>query len=158
MLPIVLGGAVLFLLLGGLRAFERASVTTVKSLLTWIAAIGGLALALLLIFTGKAPMAIFALSLLGPMLWNRMGGRAGATRPQGGGAARPPPSSSGRMTRDEAYSVLGLAAGASAADIQAAYLRLMRAAHPDNGGSDWLAARVNMARDTLVGRGPGGRA
>jgi hypothetical protein len=29
----------------------------------------------------------------------------------------------------------------------------MRTAHPDSGGSDWLAARVNMARDVLLGRG-----
>jgi hypothetical protein len=133
-------------------------VPTIKSLLTWIAAIGGLALALLLIVTGKAPMAIFALSLLAPMVWDRMGGRRpAASRPPPGGDGSRPASGGGRMTREEAYSVLGLAAGASAADIQAAYLRLMRAAHPDNGGSDWLAARVNMARDTLVGRGPAGR-
>ena len=34
---------------------------------------------------------------------------------------------------------------------RAAYLRLMRTAHPDRGGSDWLAARVNEARDVLLG-------
>jgi curved DNA-binding protein CbpA len=55
------------------------------------------------------------------------------------------------MTRDEAYQVLGLKAGASEADIRAAHHRLMRAAHPDAGGSDWLAARINQARDMLLG-------
>ena len=55
------------------------------------------------------------------------------------------------MTRQEAYQVLGLAPGASETDIRAAHHRLMRTAHPDAGGSDWLAARVNMARDVLLG-------
>jgi curved DNA-binding protein CbpA len=45
---------------------------------------------------------------------------------------------------------LGLAPGASEADIRAAWLRLMQAAHPDKGGSDWLAARINQARDVLL--------
>ena len=45
MLYLVIGGLTLFLFLGGLRAFERASVTTIKSLLAWIAALAGLTLA-----------------------------------------------------------------------------------------------------------------
>ena len=62
------------------------------------------------------------------------------------------------MTPDEAYQVLGLRPGASEADIRAAHHRLMRTAHPDSGGSDWLATRVNQARDVLLRRpGSGGR-
>ena len=55
------------------------------------------------------------------------------------------------MTRDEAYAVLGLAPGASEADIRAAHRRLMKACHPDHGGSNALAARVNQAKDALLG-------
>ncbi len=55
------------------------------------------------------------------------------------------------MSRDEALAVLGLGRQASRSDIQATYVRLMRAAHPDSGGSDWLAARINQARDVLLG-------
>jgi DnaJ family protein C protein 19 len=55
------------------------------------------------------------------------------------------------MTRDEAFQVLGLPRNASAQDIREAHRRLMRAAHPDSGGSDWLAARINQARDLLLG-------
>lgn len=62
-----------------------------------------------------------------------------------------PPPRSGPMTRAEALAVLGLAEGASTAEIRAAHRRLMRTAHPDQGGSDWLAARLNEARDTLLG-------
>jgi hypothetical protein len=65
-------------------------------------------------------------------------------------AAAPPPRS-GPMTRQEALAVLGLAEGASEAEIRGAHRRLMRAAHPDQGGSDWLASRLNEARDVLLG-------
>ncbi|OYW09109.1 MAG: hypothetical protein B7Z53_03570, partial [Rhodospirillales bacterium 12-71-4] len=65
-------------------------------------------------------------------------------------AAAPPPSGGGPMTRAEALAVLGLAEGADEAAIRAAHRRLMRTAHPDQGGSDWLAARLNQARDTLL--------
>ena len=55
------------------------------------------------------------------------------------------------MDRAEALAILGLAEGASPGEIRAAHRRLMLAAHPDHGGSDWLAARVNQARDHLLG-------
>jgi curved DNA-binding protein CbpA len=55
------------------------------------------------------------------------------------------------MGRAEALSVLGLAEGASEAEIRAVHRRLMRSAHPDHGGSDWIAARLNEARDVLLG-------
>lgn len=66
--------------------------------------------------------------------------------------ASPPPASDAPMTRTEALAILGLAEGASDAAIRAAHRRMMRAAHPDQGGSDWLAARLNAARDLLLRR------
>ena len=57
------------------------------------------------------------------------------------------------MPRTEALAVLGLQDPVSDADVRAAWIRLMRVAHPDSGGSDWLAARVNQARDTLLDGG-----
>ena len=66
-------------------------------------------------------------------------------------AGAPSPPAEGPLTRAEALAVLGLAEGASEAEIRAAHRRLMRTAHPDQGGSAWLAARLNAARDLLLG-------
>jgi len=56
------------------------------------------------------------------------------------------------MTEKEAYEVLGLAPGASAEDIRRAHRTLMKRLHPDQGGTTWLAARVNQAKDILLAR------
>lgn len=55
-----------------------------------------------------------------------------------------------RMDRIEAYEILGLQPGASRDEIQAAYRRLIQRVHPDQGGSSYLAARINQARDVLL--------
>jgi hypothetical protein len=58
---------------------------------------------------------------------------------------------SAAMTREEALDILGLNEGADEDAIRAAHRRLMKTAHPDQGGSAWLAARINAARDLLLG-------
>jgi DnaJ-class molecular chaperone len=55
------------------------------------------------------------------------------------------------MTADEAYEVLGLDAGASAEDVKEAHHRLMLKMHPDQGGSTYLASKINQAKDLLLG-------
>jgi glucose uptake protein GlcU len=62
-----------------------------------------------------------------------------------------PPSNGGGMDRTQALAVLGLADSASEADIIAAHRRLIAGLHPDQGGSDFLAAQINEARDVLLG-------
>lgn len=149
----VLGGLVLLAFLAVLRAFERASVKDIKSLGAWLAALAGLSLALLMFLTGRGGAAISGLLLFGPLLWQHWQ-RVRLNRPTtgrtGNGGSGPRRGTSG-MSRDEAYEILGLRPGASEADIRAAHRRLMRAAHPDGGGSDWVASRVNQARDVLLG-------
>lgn len=66
----------------------------------------------------------------------------------------PPPPARAPMDRAEALSVLGLTGALSGPvsdeDIRAAHRRMIARAHPDSGGSDYLAAKVNQARDVLL--------
>ena len=55
------------------------------------------------------------------------------------------------MSADEACEILAVEPGATAEDIESAYRRVMKSAHPDHGGSDWMAAKVNQAKDILLG-------
>lgn len=57
---------------------------------------------------------------------------------------------SGAMTKEEAYKILGLEAGAAATDVRKAHRRLMQRLHPDLGGTSFLAARINEAKDVLL--------
>jgi hypothetical protein len=145
MVMLALGLAMLALLMLAARAFSLASVTSIKALLAWIAALAGLTIATGLFLTGRGGAAISALVLLGPVVWSWW--REGTRRPRS-----PSPRPPGPMSRAEALEVLGLTDPVTEAEVREAWVRLMRVAHPDGGGSDWLAARVNQARDVLLGR------
>jgi hypothetical protein len=73
-----------------------------------------------------------------------------STRRPPGSAAPPATPRGGRMSLEEARSILGVGPGAGADEVRAAYKRLMRSVHPDKGGTQGLAAQLNAARDRLL--------
>lgn len=74
--------------------------------------------------------------------WRQQGGSAGNAQSQGS------------MSREDALDILGLKENASERDIRTAYRKMMKKHHPDNGGSAYLAARINEANDVLTNSSP----
>lgn len=63
----------------------------------------------------------------------------------------PPSQGKSAMSTDEAMEVLALKPGYTKDDVIMAHRRMMQKVHPDRGGSDYLAAQINKAKDTLLG-------
>ncbi|MDP2618895.1 MAG: DnaJ domain-containing protein [Hyphomicrobiales bacterium] len=85
--------------------------------------------------------------------WREGTGEARAGNGGDGGTRYGKSGATGPMTMDEAHKVLGVARGASEAEIRTAHRRLMKNLHPDQGGSTYLATKLNEARDLLLKRG-----
>ena len=83
---------------------------------------------------------------------DEMAGGPSTSTGAGGPGARGPQAPSADVTVEEAWAILGLAPGADSEAIKAAHHRLMKQMHPDHGGSDYLATKINRARDVLLHR------
>lgn len=82
---------------------------------------------------------------------NRMYQQHGQQNAQNQQQSAPPPRSQQAMNTEEAMEVLGLKAGYTQEDVKQAHRRMMQKVHPDRGGSDYLAAQINQAKDILLG-------
>lgn len=104
-----------------------------------------------LALTGRLGMAVpliaSAVGILGARRFRGLGGGRAKTA-----SGSKPKARVGVMTEIEALQVLGLRSGATEAEIREAHRRLIIKMHPDQGGSDYLASRINEAKDVLLGR------
>lgn len=82
----------------------------------------------------------------------RAGGADEADAESTGGGQRSSVDDDGTMSRAQALEILGLSENATEGEVRDAHRRLMMTNHPDRGGSSWLAARINRAKDVLLGR------
>lgn len=147
-----------------LRAFlKTSSVAVAKAIRKILLGLGGLVI-IFLIATGRLNW-LFALigiliayiSRLMPVLLryapylHRLWFEFVASK-QGASQRQSTSGSNGKMTPAEAYEVLGLKMGASEQDIIAAHRKLMQKIHPDRGGSNYLAAKINLAKKILLNK------
>lgn len=111
--------------------------------------LSGLGLAELLVLRGELASDAESLQLLETYLDGRFPVWRDDVEADVHGRERGAPAS-GAMSKQEAYKILGLEPGASTADIRKAHRRLMQRLHPDIGGTSFLAARINEAKDILL--------
>lgn len=149
---VVLGLLVLIAVLSLVRWYATTDVKNLKRTLG-LAGLGLLAVGVVVLAaTGRMGAAMAGLA--GLVVWagriinllhmgRQFGGLFGARR----GA---PPAPGPAMTEEEALRILGLAPGATPEEIKAAHRRIIEQIHPDRGGSDYLAAKVNIAKDFLL--------
>ena len=104
------------------------------------------------------PLGAFGLGLLGWAPFGALGipnpnrGQPGWGENAQGDAGARRSTARGKMTDEEAYQILGLEPGASADAIISAHRTLMKKVHPDQGGTTYLAARINEAKEVLLRR------
>lgn len=166
---LLIGLIALALTLWLVKSFARSDPRYLAVIMARIGSMAGgiltLASAAFLLFRGEVliavPLALFGLSLLGwqparDLIAAYLSGRpapgTGDAASDNGAAGRRGAAPSGKMTEQEAYQILGLRPGASADDVARAHRALIKKLHPDQGGSTYLAARVNEAKDVLLQR------
>lgn len=148
---LIIGCFLAALVYGAMVWYANTEVAKVKRGLVSLAATGLLIVAILLIINvargnvGFLPLLILMIPI------------ARKLKAQGGSQAfnnrfRSGSSRNSSMSRAEALEVLGLKEGASEQEIKDAYRRLITTAHPDTGGSDWMAAKLNEAKQVLLGK------
>ncbi|MFT3986659.1 DnaJ domain-containing protein [Aestuariivirga sp.] len=150
-LVIVVGGWMVLRKLGNSKPPQvRALIRQVSG---WALVAAGAVLSMRGALNIGAPLAMLGLGLVGEnslFAKNIPGARRPQAPPPGQKQQTPPPRGRITMSAKEAYSVLGLKEGSGADDVRSAHRRLMKDFHPDKGGTDYLAAKINEAKDVLL--------
>jgi len=138
---------VLGLLIGGYalyRFFVNANIKQIKALFL-AASLATLVIALFFMaVTGRLAAALGLGAAIIPFV-------IAYFRERNAGQSTPTPDVQSEIkNREDALEVLGLQEGADEKAIKAAYKKLMQKVHPDQDGSEWMAAKLNQARDFLL--------
>jgi DnaJ domain len=150
----------LVIVVGGLWLIRKSARMNPKDLSNFaqkLAGGGAIAAAGLLFLRGQTTIAttLFAIGagLYGKSSLFPNGFNLGSIKmPQQNGSENPKPRKPlAPFSKNEAYDLLGLKPGATEDEIKSAHKRLMKDFHPDKGGTDYLAAKINQAKDVLLG-------
>lgn len=141
------------ILLGGFALFHFMRSATAREMAALVLTFGVLLISGVVFFlaiTGRLPIALGVLSALWPAgvaVWKS---RQHTQTMNNTYRKTTAPPDIANLPRREALDILGLAEGATAEEIKAAHKRLIKALHPDGTGSEWLARKINAARDVLL--------
>jgi L-lactate permease len=128
--------------------FRKATRKQIATLIIILGTVCTSGLILLLAITGRLPAIVGGIAAFAPLLYSVWQSHKKVNREEKiyrdlSGHSRP-------MTIKEALDVLGLSQKATAEDIEKAHKRLLLKLHPDMQGSEWIAQKINQARDTLL--------